>query len=330
MDQQGLPPHEWGRPMKLVQHFRIGTLNVGTKAKELGEGYKLVYGRANRGTNEEKGQSLAALQEEQGKVDESERYIIRGDMNGHVGSSNDAISRIHEGYAYGNGDEDGEKVIDLCLSFDMVIGNTLFQAEKENYNSDKDKRVYTKGKRFPTHVKDRILKELSHDMVDVNAWWNDANSIILRTGKEILGESSGKVWENKEIWWFNEKVQMKTLNKDRRRYSEKGDIQSCENYQGIKLMSHPLKLLERIMDSRLRQVVRIGRQQLSFMKGIGTVDEKAYERVPCQEVWRGLRERGVQEKYVRMIQECYKDVTTRVRSTVGMTEHFKVKVGLHQ
>ncbi|XP_037789349.1 uncharacterized protein LOC119584771 [Penaeus monodon] len=31
-----------------------------------------------------------------------------------------------------------------------------------------------------------------------------------------------------------------------------------------------------------------------------------------------------------MIQECYKDVTARDRSTVGMTEHFEVKVGLHQ
>ncbi|XP_037802998.1 uncharacterized protein LOC119597491 [Penaeus monodon] len=259
-----------------------------------------VYAPRTGGTNEEKGQSWAALQEELEKVDESERRIIRGDMNGHVGSSNDAIGRINEGYIYGNGDEDGEK---------------------EN--------------NFQHTFKDRILKELSHDMVDVNTWWNDANSIILRTGKEILGESSGKVWENKEIGGL-----MKSTNE------KKGDIQSCENYQGIKLMSHTLKLLERIMDSRLRQVVRIGRRQLGFMKGIGTVDgifslrqtmekyqekqrvqhmvfidlEKAYERVPCQEVWRGLRERGVQEKYVRMIQECYKDVTTRVRSTVGMTE----------
>jgi len=139
-------------------------------------------------------------------------------------------------------------------------------------------------------------------------------------------------------------------------FKEKGDIQSCENYRGIKLMYRTLKLLERIMDSRLRQVVRIGRQQLGFMKGIRTFDgifslrqtmekyqekqrvlhmvfidlEKAYDRVPRQGVWRRFRERGVQEKYVRMIQECYKDVTTIVRSTVGMTEHFKVKVGLHQ
>ncbi|XP_037779122.1 uncharacterized protein LOC119575543 [Penaeus monodon] len=55
-------------------------------------------------------------------------------------------------------------------------------------------------------------------------------------------------------------------------FKEKGDIQSCKNYRGIKLMNHTLKLLEKILDSRLRQVVRIGRQQIGFMKGIRTVD----------------------------------------------------------
>ncbi|XP_037789350.1 uncharacterized protein LOC119584772 [Penaeus monodon] len=49
-------------------------------------------------------------------------------------------------------------------------------------------------------------------------------------------------------------------------------VESYENYQAIKLMYHTLKLLERILDSRLRQVVRIGRQQLGFMKEIGTID----------------------------------------------------------
>lgn len=37
-------------------------------------------------------------------------------------------------------------------------------------------------------------------------------------------------------------------------------------------MSHTLKILEKILDSRLRQVVCIGRQQLGFMRGLGTVD----------------------------------------------------------
>ena len=37
-------------------------------------------------------------------------------------------------------------------------------------------------------------------------------------------------------------------------------------------MCHTLKLFERVMDNRLRQVVRIGRQQQGFMKRLGTVD----------------------------------------------------------
>jgi hypothetical protein len=32
---------------------------------------------------------------------------------------------------------------------------------------------------------------------------------MIEAGKEILGESSGKVWVNKETWWFNEVVQDK-------------------------------------------------------------------------------------------------------------------------
>ena len=38
--------------------------------------------------------------------------------------------------------------------------------------------------------------------------------------------------------------------------------------------------------------------------------EKVYERIPCQEVWRGLREKkGGREKYVRIIKECDRNVT---------------------
>jgi len=92
------------------------------------------------------------------------------------------------------------------------------------------------------------------------------------------------------------------------------------------------------------------------MKGVGTIDgiftvrqmmekcrekqqtlhmcfidlEKAYDRVPRDEVWWCLRERNVPGKYVRIIRETYVDATTRVRSTVGVTDSFRVQVGLHQ
>ena len=50
-------------------------------------------------------------------------------------------------------------------------------------------------------------------------------------------------------------------------FKGKGDAQDCSNYRGIKLMSHTLKILETMMDGRLREEVEVGREQLGFMKG---------------------------------------------------------------
>ena len=58
--------------------------------------------------------------------------------------------------------------------------------------------------------------------------------------------------------------------------------------------------------------------------------EKAYDQVPQQEVWRCMREKAVPEKYVKIIQDMYDRVQTHVQCSVGETEKFPVKVGLHQ
>ena len=53
-------------------------------------------------------------------------------MNAHIGNGNNAIGRIHGGDAFGEGNEDGEKIVDLALSFDLVIGNTIFRKKNEH------------------------------------------------------------------------------------------------------------------------------------------------------------------------------------------------------
>ena len=58
--------------------------------------------------------------------------------------------------------------------------------------------------------------------------------------------------------------------------------------------------------------------------------EKAYDRVPREELWHCLSTSTVPEIYIRVVQEMYKDSMTTVRSAVGVTESFQVKVGLHQ
>ena len=55
-------------------------------------------------------------------------------------------------------------------------------------------------------------------------------------------------------------------------YKNKGDAQCCGNYRGIKLMSHTIKVWERIIEVRLRDRVEISKQQYGFMPGKGTTD----------------------------------------------------------
>ena len=59
--------------------------------------------------------------------------------------------------------------------------------------------------------------------------------------------------------------------------------------------------------------------------------EKAYDRVPREELWYCMRKSGIMEKYVQLVQDMYEGSETAVRCAVGTTESFKVKVvELHQ
>ena len=46
--------------------------------------------------------------------------------------------------------------------------------------------------------------------------------------------------------------------------------------------------------------------------------EKAYDRVPREELWYCMRKSGVVEKYVRLVQDIYEESETVVRCTVEL------------
>lgn len=139
-------------------------------------------------------------------------------------------------------------------------------------------------------------------------------------------------------------------------YKQKGDPLNCNNYRGIKLLSHSLKLWERVIESRLREIVEISERQYGFQKGKSTTQpmfclrilqekyrefnkslhlvfvdlEKAYDTVPRDLIWYCLRKRAVPEAYVCIIQDMYRACKTRVTTVAGETEDIDIEVGLHQ
>jgi hypothetical protein len=48
-------------------------------------------------------------------------------------------------------------------------------------------------------------------------------------------------------------------------FKNKGDVQSCTNYLGIKLMNHTMKLWERDIKHRLRGMTHITMNQFGFV-----------------------------------------------------------------
>ena len=68
------------------------------------------------------------------------------------------------------------------------------------------------------------------------------------------------------------------------------DAQCCENYRGIKLISHTMKVWKRIIKARLRDRVEISNQQYRFMPGKGTTDAMFALRMLMKKYRKGQRE----------------------------------------
>ena len=50
-------------------------------------------------------------------------------------------------------------------------------------------------------------------------------------------------------------------------YKGKGEALECGSYRGIKLVEHAMKVLERVIERRVRNIVKIDSMQFGFMAG---------------------------------------------------------------
>ncbi|EYB82911.1 hypothetical protein Y032_0347g3156 [Ancylostoma ceylanicum] len=117
-----------------------------------------------------------------------------------------------------------------------------------------------------------------------------------------------------------------------------------------------MKILERIVDRRIREIVELSSNQCGFVKTCSTTNaihaarllvkkhlernaplhvafldlEKALDRVPHNVIWYSLRIHGFPEELVVWIKLLHDGTRSQVRTPNGTSEEFRVNVGVHQ
>ncbi|KAK3524731.1 hypothetical protein QTP86_001890 [Hemibagrus guttatus] len=296
-----------------------------SKAKQ--KAYDELYTRLDTREGEKDLYRLARQRDQDGKDVQQVRVIK--DRDGRVLTSEESIQRRWKEYFEELMNEENERE-------KRVEGVNSVEQKVDKIRKDEVRRALKRMKSG---------KAVGPDDIPVEVW-----KCLGEAAVEFLASLFNRVLENErmpEEWRRSVLVPI---------FKNKGDVQSCSNYRGIKLMSHTMKLWERVVEARLRKVVEISEQQYGFMPRKSTTDaifalrilmekyrdgqrelhcvfvdlEKVYDRVPREELWYCMRKSGVAEKYVRVVQDMYERSRTVVRCAVGQTEEFNVEVGLHQ
>ena len=117
-----------------------------------------------------------------------------------------------------------------------------------------------------------------------------------------------------------------------------------------------MKVFERILDKRIREIANLTKNQAGFVKNCGTTDaifaarifvekhreknvplhlaflnlEKAFDHVPHDVICLALRDHGIPEHLISWVKLLYKESTSYVQNAAGKTNDFSITVGVHQ
>ncbi|KAK3574486.1 hypothetical protein QTP86_008088 [Hemibagrus guttatus] len=209
---------------------------------------------------------------------------------------------------------EGQMVVDFAKRMDMGVVNTYFQKREEH-------RVTYKSGGRRTQV-DYILcrrgnlKEISDCKVVVGESVARQHRMVVCRMTLMVCKKKRPEIEKKTKWW--------KLKKE----------ECCEEFrQKLWQALGGQVVLPDDWETTAEVIRETGRKYRDGQRELHCVFvdlEKAYDRVPREELWYCMRKSGVAEKYVRVVQDMYERSRTVVRCAVGQTEEFKVEVGLHQ
>ena len=139
-------------------------------------------------------------------------------------------------------------------------------------------------------------------------------------------------------------------------FKGKRDVRNSNTYRAVKLLEHAMKIVGRVLERRIRELVNINSMQFGFMPGRGTTDalfvvrrmqeeyrdkkkklymcfvniEKAFDRVTRKVMKWAMRKKSLPEVIARAVMSLYYGAKTKVRVGSDLSQEFLIQVGVHQ
>ncbi|KAK3526333.1 hypothetical protein QTP70_024287, partial [Hemibagrus guttatus] len=280
---------------------------------------------------EEKERFWSELDEVMERIPTGERVVIGADFNGHVGEGNTGDEEVMGKFGVKERNLEGQMVVDFAKRMDMAVVNTYFQKREEH-------RVTYKSGGRRTQV-DYILcrrgnlKEISDCKVVVGeSVARQHRMVVCRMTLMVCKTKRSKI-EKKTMWWKLKKEECCEEFRQKLRQALGGQVVLPDDWETTaEVIRETGRKVLGVSSGRRKEDKETWWWNEEVQDSIqGKRDlEKAYDRVPREELWYCMRKSGVAEKYVTVVQDMYERSRTVVRCAVGQTEEFNVEVGLHQ
>ena len=139
---------------------------------------------------------------------------------------------------------------------------------------------------------------------------------------------------------------------------KKGNTKQCQNYRTISLISHPNKVMLKIILGRLKPISEelLAEEQAGFRPGRSTIEQifncrlliekhlqhkrelhhnfidfkKAFDRVWHEGLWQVMRSFNIEEGLVKVIEELYNQASSAVLFKGCVGDFFKTTIGVRQ
>ena len=135
-------------------------------------------------------------------------------------------------------------------------------------------------------------------------------------------------------------------------WKNKGSRRECDSYRGISLLSQVGKIYAKSIENRIRPIIepQLSNNQFGFRKNKSCTDaiftlrqlsekaieynihlnaifidqDKVFDRVNRNKLWRVLEEYGVKGQILENIMALYKNSQSAVKTTTGLSDWFKI------